>query len=695
MRVTIRTKLMLLFILVGLIACGTLGFMGSRFGQRIITAEVYDQLNLVKSAKKNQIESYMGEIGNLVSILGQNDMVIEATKEFRQGYNLIGADDLKVECGPALSTHYQDFVEQLVQNLEVKNDIELYYPRTVEACYLQYEYIIENPNPSGEKDELLSSQDGSAYNSAHIKFHPYFKTIIEKFGFYDAFLIDLAEGEILYSVYKETDFATNLYRGPYRSSNLAKLVKDLRDNPDSEAALWVDFEPYRPSFGAPAAFVGVPLSEHGETIGALVLQLPIEELNRIMTGNRNWESDGLGQTGETYLVGEDYLMRSISRFFLEDPESYGKNLLKVGYHEDEVAKMLALGTTIRTQRVKTTAVDDAMNGKAETKMIQDYRGETVLSSYAPLEISGLKWVIIAEKDKAESMEPVYAFNRSMFVYTAVLMLLISLLALLVSGRFVKPIDQLAEGARKITEGETTHRVEIKSKDEFAELGDSFNVMVEELDKQKKSIAAQSDLNNSLLLNFVPASFVSRLKNGERGFADTYQNVSLVVVDIVGFSAFAKTIGATKSVAMLTEIMTSFDEAARKNHIERIKTIGDSYFAACGLFEPRLDHAKRVIQLSRELRQLMDQVNLNYNCELSLHISAHTGDVVAGVVGEDRFSFDVWGETVNRVFQMNNLEIDHKILVSKELVEKLGDFCVFENVPNSKSEEPVFAALPKT
>ena len=694
MRITIRTKLMLLFILVGLIACGTLGFMGSRFGQRIITAEVYDQLNLVKSSKKNQIESYMGEIGNLVSVLGQNDMVIDATKQFRQGYNLINEDDLKVECGPALNTYYQDFVDRLAKNLEVKNDVELYYPKSVEACYLQFEYIIENTNPSGEKDELLSSEDGSTYNSAHIKYHPYFKSIVKKFGFYDAFLIDLAEGEILYSVYKETDFATNLYRGPYRSSNLAKLARSLRDNPDSEAALWVDFEPYRPSYGAPAAFVGVPLSEHGETVGALVFQLPIDELNRIMTGNQNWENDGLGKTGETYLVGEDYLMRSISRFFLQDPETFGKNLLSVGYHENEVGKILALGTTVGTQRVKTEAVNDALIGHAETKMIKDYRGETVLSSYAPLEISGLQWVIVAEKDKAESMEPVNAFIKSMFIYTAVLMLIISLLALLVSGRFVRPIDQLTRGARKITGGDTTHRVALTSKDEFSELGDSFNNMVEALDEQKKAITAQSELNNNLLLNFVPASFVSRLKAGERGFADTYQNVSLIVVDIVGFSAFAKTIGATKSVAMLTEIMTSFDEAARKNYIEKIKTIGDSYFAACGLFEPRLDHAKRVIQLARDLRQLMDQVNLNYNCNLSLHISAHTGDVVAGVVGEDRFSFDVWGETVNRVFQMNNLEVDHKILVSEELVEKLGDFCTFEPVANPNTEHNIYSALPK-
>lgn len=686
---------MLLLILAGLIACATLGFMGSRFGKRIIIDEVYDQLNLVKSSKKGQIESYFSEIGNLVSVLGQNDMVIDATRSFRQGYNLINESDLKVECGPALNDYYQDFIDKLGGSIEIKKDIELFYPKSVEACYLQYEYIIDNPNPMGEKGELLSSEDGSTYNSAHLRYHPYFKKVVEKFGFYDAFLIDIDNGDILYSVFKETDFATNLYTGPYRSSNLARLARKLQQNSDSEAALWVDFEPYRPSYGAPAAFVGVPLTQRGESVGAIVFQLPIDELNRVMTGDQQWEEDGLGKTGETYLVGEDFYMRSISRFYLEDPAAYTESLLAAGYQEEEAQQMLARGTTIGAQRVKTTAVEEALIGKSETKIIQDYRGENVLSSYAPLELSGLKWVIVSEKDEAESMEPVDAFIRNMFMYTAGLMVLISIIALWLSGRFVKPIETLIEGTRKIIAGNTKHRVEINSKNEFSELGDSFNNMVEALDKQQLEVQRQSQLNKSLLLNFVPKTFVSRLQNGERGFADTYQNVSLLAVDIVGFSAFAKTIGATKAVEMLTEIMSSFDDAAKKNYTEKIKTIGDSYFAACGLFEPRLDHAKRVIQLSRELIQLMDQVNLNYNCNLSLQISAHTGDVIAGVVGEERFSFDLWGENVNRVFQMNSLDTSHAILVSKELLEKLGDYCAFERVASAEFSHEVFAVLPKS
>ncbi|MFS4491423.1 adenylate/guanylate cyclase domain-containing protein [Maribacter sp. 2308TA10-17] len=670
--ITIRTRLMLILLFVSLLACLVLSFIASNYGKKVISNEITNQLKVERIAKKTQIETYLHDVGNFVEVMGQNPTIIQATSEFKSAFYGLENEELNTECTKALADHYNLYMDKLAENLDVKKDISLFYPKSVQGCYLQYEYIVENPNEMGAKDKLVNAEDGSEYSKIHEKYHSFFNQMIKKYDFYDIFLVDLQTGDIVYTAYKETDFATNLYAGPYRNSNLAELARNLRMNNDIQTATWMDFAAYRPSYGAPAGFVGVPLTKEGETIGALIFQLPVNEINKIMTGNQSWEANGLRQSGETYLVGEDLYMRSISRFYLQDTTGYRNALLKIGESNEDVDKMYRFGTTILQQKINTQGVQEAFEGKTDTKIIQDYRNVNVISSYAPLDLEGLNWAVLAEIDEAEAFTPVGDFNKRLLTTTTVLVLLVTLLALILSGRFVKPIEKLTEASRKIIKGDTSHRVDINSKDEFGELGSSFNQMIEELDTQKTQLAEQSEENRKLLLNFIPQEFVKRLKNGERAFADEYQNVSLVVIDIVGFSQLTQNVGAHESVQMLNAIVEALDDSATNNHVERLRTVGDSYFAACGLFEPRLDHVKRVLQFAKEARQLIDQINLNNQIELGIQASIHTGSVIAGVVGTERFSFDVWGNLVSELFHINELEQENEILVSKEIVERIDD-----------------------
>ncbi len=329
---------------------------------------------------------------------------------------------MAVDCNSRLTEHYEWFIDRLLQNLEVKPNVELYYPTSLEACHLQYEYIVENPNPPGDKHLMLDAKNDSQYNKVHKKYHQYLTDVILKFGFYDIFLIDLEKGDIVYTAYKETDFATNLYNGPYRESNLAELARQLRMNRDLNKAQIIDFSTYRPSYGAPAAFIGMPITEGSETIGALVLQLPVNEINRITTGNFNWEEDGLGTSGETYLVGEDHLMRSISRFYLQDTLGYQAALMDLGVEKEVVEKMYRLGTTIKQQRVKTEGVESALAGNQDTKIIEDYRHVPVLSSYAKLKLDGLNWAILSEIDEAEANIPIIEFEKQVFIALCILLI---------------------------------------------------------------------------------------------------------------------------------------------------------------------------------------------------------------------------------------------------------------------------------
>ncbi len=674
---SIRSRLMLMLILVSAISAMVLIYIGYVNGKEAINKSIFNQLTSVKASKKYQIESYFHEIGNITEVLGENDMIAQALSDFKRGFRKIGNSELSAECSQQLSAHYGEFVDKVSQNMDIKNNPELYYPKSVEACYLQYEYIVENPNPSGDKHLLVDANDGSDYNRAHQKYHQYLTDVILKFGFYDLFLIDLERGDIVYTAYKETDFATNLYSGPYKESNLADLARQLRSNSDIKKASFTDFKNYRPSYGAPAAFVGIPITEGATTVGALVLQLPVGEINKIMTGDSNWEMDGLGTSGETYLVGEDFLMRSISRFYLQDTIGYTKALVDLGIEKEEVEKMYRIGTTILHQRVKTEGVLEALAGKNETKVIEDYRFTPVLSSYAPLQIRDLNWVILSEIDESEANIPIDNFKKKVFIALCIIILLVTFLAMYLAGRFVRPIEKLSEGVRRLSVGDYSQEIEIKSKDEFGELATSFNEMTHNIEKQQGVIAAQSLENEKLLLNFIPESIAKRLQKGEKNIADIYPNVSLIAIDIAGFSKLTTKIGPAESVNLLNHLVEAFDNTAEKHQVEKIRTVGDTYFAACGMFHPRLDHAKKIFEFALEIRQLTAQFNINYNIQLALHLGLHSGEVIAGIVGDEKFSYDLWGQTVNKVFALKDIEEDNQIFVSKEIYQRLREQFEFE------------------
>jgi hypothetical protein len=139
--------------------------------------------------------------------------------------------------------------------------------------------------------------------------------MMQKLGMYDLLLIDDHTGEVLYTVEKEIDFAANLETGSLRNSNLARAYRTIRDRPDDQrGVVFIDFEHYLPSAGAPSAFLAAPIYLNGDKVGVVAGQISVDVLNASLTSSGHWADEGLGQTGEVYLVGDDGYARSDSRF---------------------------------------------------------------------------------------------------------------------------------------------------------------------------------------------------------------------------------------------------------------------------------------------------------------------------------------------------------------------------------------------
>jgi adenylate cyclase len=176
----------------------------------------------------------------------------------------------------------------------------------------------------------------------------------------------------------------------------------------------------------------------------------------------------------------------------------------------------------------------------------------------------------------------------------------------------------------------------------------------------------------LLLNTLPRTIAERMKQGEVNIADHHPDVSVLVADLVGFTTLAAHIGPDQVVYLLNEIFSGFDVLAEKHGLEKIKTIGDAYMAAGGLPLPRPDHAEAIADLALDLMAEIDKFNSAYNTSIHLRIGISTGPVVAGVIGRWKFTYDLWGDTVNLACRLESLGQAGSIQVSDLTYERLKE-----------------------
>ena len=303
--------------------------------------------------------------------------------------------------------------------------------------YLQRHYITENPHPTGEKENLDAARDGSAYSVDHARYHPWFRTFLRARGYYDVFLFDL-EGNLVYTVFKELDYATNLLSGQWKDTDLGAAYRAALGNAGSNAVAFFDFRPYEPSHGAPASFISTPISDAaGRPLGVLVFQMPIDRINALMA-----DSTGLGRTGEAFILGADKLMRNDSRFLAES----------------------GLDTSILAQAVDNPVVTAALKAPAkaegaepETSFGEEpgYRGADVFTAALPLDFHGTRWAIVAEMAVDEVAEPVNHMRLLMFSVGAALLALVALLGVYFGRRLARPITDMTQNMLVLAGGDTS------------------------------------------------------------------------------------------------------------------------------------------------------------------------------------------------------------------------------------------------
>jgi signal transduction histidine kinase len=317
---------------------------------------------------------------------------------------------------------------------------------------------------------------GGAVSAAmRARYDEVFRRLCVHFEYDDILLID-PEGIELYST-KAGGRSGSGDAADACSRALSRMRRDAR-LAAAGGTLLGDFELQDDSSLAPSAFIAAPVFDGAEKIAVLFLNITPAHINRVMTGDRNWERDGLGKTGESYIVGEDATMRTDSRFFFEDAGSYFEVMKKRGASAELLARMQRQHTSILLQEARTEATADALAGRTDTRILNDYRGVPVLSSWAPLDIPDVRWVILAEIDMSEAFASVYALRERILMLSLFILLFAAILAFVISQTVTRPIQLLAAVTERFGRGDLNGRAVVQAQDEVGELASAFNRMAE-------------------------------------------------------------------------------------------------------------------------------------------------------------------------------------------------------------------------
>jgi class 3 adenylate cyclase/HAMP domain-containing protein len=279
-------------------------------------------------------------------------------------------------------------------------------------------------------------------------------------------------------------------------------------------------------------------------------------------------------------------------------------------------------------------------------------------------------------------------GRTALVISILSLLVAIAIAVQVYRRTTHGLDRLKQGAESIRNGDTAPRIAVQSDDELGEIADSFNNITdalhtsqvrmaqldEELAQCSAKIEEQRQIADSLLLNILPVKVADEFRSKGSVEPKYLEDATIIFTDFVGFSSFTEKLAAEDLVKMLDEYFSAFDEITSRYGLEKLKTIGDSYMCAGGLPERNPSHPVDAVMAAMEMvRTVTERRGMDSQRSWAIRIGIHTGHLIAGIVGKQKFAYDIWGESVNYASRLESCSEPNRIALSAQTYSRTKDF----------------------
>jgi len=559
-----------------LIGAVGLGYLATEFGRQALEQRATEQLQSLQTVKATEVSGYFDSQRKLLLTLAQSPTWIDSLRDMSTVYQALqkeAVDTASFRTG--LNGYFgKDFEEEFAKrNAGATGGMAAQMAGVGDVtARLQHAFIVANPAPLGSKGVMIRPADDlGGYAGLHEAIQPFAARVYQQFGIYDVFLVDM-QGNLVFTYFKEADYATNLLNGPWAKSGLGEAFARARDLEGREEVYMTDYAPYLPSYNDQATFLGAPVFDGDTKIGVILIQLPINQVDQIMSLGGNWEKSGLGDSGEIYLVGKDKTPRSVSRFITEDRAAFVQDLATRGVAKPLVDAITAKGTTIGLLPIDTVGTRAIAQKQPGTGIYPDYRGIEVLGAYQPINILGQEWGVLAEIDSAEAFAPVTELRRNIVYAAAGAIVLLGLIGILVARALTRSIDDpLAhfQGVvQKIAGGDSRARVNSDAQDEIGDLARAFDQLLDERVATLEQAARENEqLNNSVIEIMTSVAQLAQKDLTVR--VPVSEDVTGTISDAINMMTSATT-GALKQVNSISDSVSQVSAQVRTRAEEALQ-----------------------------------------------------------------------------------------------------------------------------
>ena len=507
----------------------------------------------LRSSKGGEIQRYFDGIKSQSITFSQDLMIVEAMQKFTTAYrsfiaeNEFTADEI-TKMRASLHEYYQnEFNAKFrTENAGKDSDWKTYLNSLNDSTIAkQYHFISHNPNPLGEKDALMRPQDKSTYSELHAKVHPVIRTYLQKFGYYDIFLVEPERGYVIYSVFKELDYSTSLIDGPYATTGIGRCFQAANKLTTPGEYAFVDFQPYAPSYMAAASFIGAPIFDGNRKIGVAMFQMPVDRISEIMATR-----DGLGKTGELFLAGQSSTGEAQFRSMRNDHE--GKRIAAIG------------------DRIDSSTIAKAIRGEAVYEL-EPWNNDIRVVAAAPINILGIPWAICATQLETENLAPVASLLFWGVLIAIVATIIILAVTLLIARGIIPPLMSGIKVLTRVAEDgdltDTIDKNQLERGDEIGQMARSVQKIIDSARTEAQLVASlaegdwtvetrlrsdKDDLGKAL------ASMIEQVNQALEGVRRAAEEVDTGSTQISDASQSLSQ-GSTESAASLEEISSSMTE----------------------------------------------------------------------------------------------------------------------------------------
>ena len=664
----IRRRVSLTLVGVALVSVLLLSGVNFFFARELLNDSVDSQLVALRDTRIQAFERGFARTQSVVSTLAANPSVVDALVELSAEYGALD-EDITAEQIAGLEAIYEaealpPFVAAGV-DFGPTSDL---VPGSTAGRYLQQQYIASSPYGFDEREMLDDAGDGSGYSAAHATHHPLLRELMENSRLSDLMFVEIDNLDVVYSVKKRMDLGANVTDELYAQNGLGEVAEKLSrvavgDTVVSDSIFYV------PTAGSPVLFLAAAVRSEAEVVGAIVAEVPVSTLTAITTARGDFELLGLGDTGETYLVGDDLTLRTDSRRWLEDPDDYLNTYLD-RYGDEGIANAIEIvGTPVRLQTVDNEAVTAGLDGDEFVGTVTNYLGTETMAASGPVKVADLNWVVVAEFATSEMDDALNSYLWSMLVLLAVLLPVIAVLGAFIARNLTKPVDELVTASGRIADGHLDTEIEDFGRNELGDLGRQLEGLVEQLNARQDAIAYEDQRINDMMAAVLPARLVERVRGGEQTIVDIFDTATIVSLTV---DAIPEATGADQDIVLeITErINEELDELVPNHGLERVRrsTGSELYVAGLDLDEARADDASRFALAAVEM---VAAVGAEFGQPLTASAGLSAGDVATGVLGTNQLAFGIWGDPPGVAVALDSLARPGQVLADRSVTDQLG------------------------